>query len=440
MTAPAAAPRNRWIVLVAAILLQVGLGTMYAWSFFQSVLIKDYGWSHSQASLAFSSLICLFGLSCAVAGFNVRRIGPRRLAIIGGSLYSISFLVGALALHRANIPLFIAGFAVLGGVGAGLAYVTPVSTVARWFPDKKGLPPALVVMGFGLGAFMLGKFVAPPLMVVTGGRLDEVFLWVGLMLSALLLPAALLLHESPPGYRVGPAPVAQEPAPTVAPAVPRVLEQPKAYLLSTQYVAIWLLFFFSATAGIAVISFQSGLIQEIWIRVSPTLSPAVLASYGATMIAVSSLFNAGGRLAWVVLSRWTGHIGACRLMVATQMIAFGLMLSVETPWLFGALVCYVLSCYGGILGVLPAMLSGLYGQDRLPVVYGTILTALAAAGIAGPLLVAALQDANPDRALLYAFMGCAVGLGVAFALSYLLLDRRYRPGKPMLDDLGLLVV
>ena len=161
MTSAAAHPPNRWIVAVMGTLLQLCLGTVYAWSYFQSLLVKSYRWSYTDTAWAFSLVILTLGISAAWAGVNLPKIGPRKLAMAGGILFSLSYLLGGLALYLGSIPLFYLGYSVVGGIGIGLGYVTPVSTVAKWFPDKRGLVTGVVVMGFGVGAFVMSKVLAP---------------------------------------------------------------------------------------------------------------------------------------------------------------------------------------------------------------------------------------------------------------------------------------
>ncbi len=437
MTA-AARPRNRLVIIAAATLLQICLGTMYGWSLFQVLLIREFHWTHAAATGVFSLEIFVFGFSCAFSGYNLKRVGPRKFAITGGILFSLSYLTSALALHLNNVPLFYLCYSVLGGIGSGFAYVTPVSTVAKWFPDSKGPATAVVLMGFGFGAFALSKLVAAPLLSVTHGNLELVFLLIGLLLVLVLIPVTLMLHEAPAGFYPGQPPAKTLAAPQASTAgTPAVTESALGYLLSLQFITLWLVFFFMTGAGIAVISFQSGLLQQIWSRAEPTCGAAVLAVYGANLIAVSSLFNAIGRIAWATASVRIGRIGAFRTMIATQLLTFGLMLTVHNPWVFAGLVCYVLFCFGGAFGTLPAIVLDLYGLERTPVVFGALLTAFSAAGIGGPMLVAVLQDAYPDRALTYAFTIAVVGLASSFIASFLLINRRFRVGKPLLTDLGI---
>src|SRR5262247_1075089 len=203
---------NRWFVALMGTLLQLCLGTVYAWSFFQSLLVKSYRWSYTDTAWAFSLVIFSLGVSAAWAGVNLPKIGPRKLATTGAILFSLSYLLGGLALYLKSIPLFYLGYSIIGGIGIGLGYVTPVSTVAKWFPDKKGLVTGVVVMGFGVGAFMMSKLLAPLLLSGMKGDLVPVFLSLGVFFAVVLLPVTLFLDNPPPGY----APGGGQPLPTSA--------------------------------------------------------------------------------------------------------------------------------------------------------------------------------------------------------------------------------
>ena len=431
---------NRWFVALLGTLLQLCLGTVYAWSFFQSLLVKSYRWSYTDTAWAFSLVIFTLGVSAAWAGVNLPKIGPRKLAVTGAILFSLSYLLGGLALYVKSIPLFYLGFSVIGGIGIGFGYVTPVSTVAKWFPDKKGLVTGVVVMGFGVGAFVMSKLLAPLLLGGTKGDLVPVFISLGVFFAIVLLPVTAFLDNPPPGY----APGGSQPLPTSAtPAVKSQIEREEAetstkdYLLSGQFIMMWIVFFFNIAAGISIISFQSPLLQEIWGLADPSAEPAMLANYGATLIAVSSLFNGVGRLLWGMISDRIGRVESFRLLLATQMIVFGMLMTERNPWVFSALVCYVLLCFGGGFGTMPSFVLDVFGTQRMSVMYGSILTAWAAAGIAGPLIVASLKDNYPDRAVIYCFLMGVLFLGSGFIFSFLVTNDRCTPGKPALLDLGI---
>jgi len=428
MTAVFRSP-NRWVVALMGTLLQLCLGTVYAWSFFQSLLVKSYRWSYTDTAWAFSLVILSLGIAAAWAGVNLPRIGPRKLAMTGGILFSLSYLLGGLALHLGSIPLFYLGYSVVGGIGIGFGYVTPVSTVAKWFPDKRGLVTGVVVMGFGVGAFVMSKVLAPLLLGATKGDLVPVFVSLGVLFGIVLLPVTWMLQNPPADLSASAAAARTAPVEVEAPT--------RAYVLSSQFWIMWIVFFCNIAAGISVISFQSPLLQEIWGLSDPGIEPALLAGYGATLIAVSSLFNGLGRLLWGTVSDRIGRVESFRLMLATQMFVFGVLMTERNPWIFSAMVCYILLCFGGGFGTMPAFVMDVFGAKRMSVMYGAMLTAWSAAGVAGPLLVASLKDNYPDRAVIYCFLMGVLFLGTGFVFSFLLANERYVPGTPALDDLGI---
>jgi OFA family oxalate/formate antiporter-like MFS transporter len=184
---------------------------------------------------------------------------------------------------------------------------------------------------------------------------------------------------------------------------------------------MWLVFFCNIAAGIAIIGFQSPLLQDLWKKLDASLSPAVLASYGATLIAVSSVFNGIGRFFWGGSSDSVGRVISFRNMLATQILAFGCLMLTGNPWLFGALICYVLLCYGGGFGTMPSFVLDTFGNRLMPVIYGCILTAWSAAGVVGPQAVAWLKDHCGTRASTYSFAFGAgllvIGLMASFCLT-----------------------
>ena len=417
----------RIVIALLCTTLQVCLGTVYAWSFFQTILVRQSGWTFTQTAWAFSITIFSLGVSAAWAGQALPKYGPRRLALIGCSLFAAGYLIAGWALHLDSIPLFYLGYGVIGGAGIGLGYVTPVATVAKWFPDHKGLVTGIVVMGFGVGAFLLSKGLAPLLVVQTGQDLELVFVWLGVIFACVLIPCSLFLSDPPQPGQSSAAQAAR------APAAGSRQESVWPYLKSRPFVILWIVFFFNIAAGISVISFQSELLQEVWGFSDPSIEPAVLAEYGATLIAISSLCNGVGRLFWGLLSDRIGRVAVFRILLASQMVVFGILMTETNPWIFSALVCYVLLCFGGGFATVPSFVLDVFGPKRMSAVYGAILTAWAAAGIAGPVYVGYLKDVYPDRAVLYCFLIGVMMLGAGYVFSYLLNDSRIRLGRPTLD-------
>lgn len=393
---------SRWLIAGLGTLLQLCLGSVYAWSYFQKPLVEGYGWLNTQVAWTFSFAIGFLGLAAAVGGVLLPKLGPRKLAVTGALLYGAGYLLAALALHLKMLALLWLGYGVIGGIGLGLGYVTPVATAAKWFPDKKGLVTGMVVMGFGFGALLMSKVIAPALDAMFQNQLPLTFAGAGVIVGVVGLVAATGLRnppDTPPGS---------------------VTLDGVAEIRSRQFGLMWLVFFCNIAAGIAIISFQSPLLQDLWKKVDATLSPAELASAGATLIAVSSVFNGIGRFFWGGLSDRLGQLVVFRLMLATQVAAFIALMVVGNPWVFGALICYVLLCYGGGFGVMPSFVLNTFGPRLMPVLYGCILTAWSAAGVVGPQVVAWLKDRCGAQAATYAFASGAGLLAIGFVLAMLL--------------------
>jgi len=396
---------NRWFMVVMATILMVCLGTVYAWSYFQTPIMESYGWNNSQVSLTFSLAIFFLGLSAAVGGVFLPKLGPRTLALSGSILFSVGYAISGMALSIPSLPLLYLGYGVIGGTGLGLGYVTPVATIVKWFPDKKGLATGIVVMGFGFGALMMSKILAPSLMAWTNGNLVSVFLWLALVFAVLTIIASLSLAN----------PVQSNAEAPLNPA--QAFQDAKPALVSGRFILVWIMFFCNITAGIAVVGFQSPMFQELLKSNNAALSPAVLASMGATLIAITSLFNGFGRFLWGAVSDWAGRIKTYRIMLGSQLVVFVLLAITGNPWIFTVLVCWILLCYGGGFGTMPATISELFGAERMTVVYGVVLTAWAAGGVVGPQITAFLKDKMPERASSLSFVVGAVFVALGFVAS-----------------------
>ncbi|MCE5326200.1 MAG: OFA family MFS transporter [Planctomycetaceae bacterium] len=395
---------NRWLIAIMGTLLQLCLGTVYAWSYFQDPLSKTYGWTNTQVMVAFSLAICFLGLAAAWGGINLAKYGPRKLAMIGGTLFGLGYLLGAAGLYWHNLWVLWIGYGVIGGIGLGLGYVTPVATAAKWFPDKKGLVTGMVIMGFGFGALLMSKVLAPVLLAFTksadspAGRYDLLFAMLGAMFLIVTPIVAAFLKNPPAGY----VPAGYSPSVTASAAnsLSDVKHRSLWCIFSGRFTAMWVVFFCNIAAGISIISLQSPMIQDLYRKTmgaalaGMTEAEAVkfLAGYGATLVAISSLFNGAGRFFWGGLSDRIGRVQAFRIMLVTQIAAFAALMFVGNPWVFGALICYILLCYGGGFGTMPSFVTDVFGPKMMAVVYGVILTAWSAAGVVGPQLFAKIKD------------------------------------------------
>jgi len=423
---------NRWLIAVMGCLLQVTLGTIYAWSYFQKPLMAYAGWNNQQVAWILSLAICFLGLSAAVGGLLLPTLGPRKLAVAGALLYAAGWLTGGLALQMKSLMLLYFGMGIVGGIGLGLGYVTPVATAAKWFPDKKGLVTGMVVMGFGLGALLMSKLLAPTfaaLCPVSDAAIQtdwaKVFYLIAAALAAAGLTAASYMQNPPASVQ----PCSSSPVGYVNGAG---TEHPaKACICSSRFALMFLIFFCNITAGIMFIGFQSPMLQDLIKSATPHATAPELAAAGATLIAASSLFNGIGRLFWGAISDHIGQTRAFRLILGTQLCVFIGLTQVNSPAMFSILVCYILLCYGGGFGTMPSFVLTVFGSKPMAAVYGCILTAWSLAGLIGPQVVALLKDTLPaQQAAYYTFIIGAAVLATGFALSFAVSDKSFEQKKP----------
>jgi MFS transporter, OFA family, oxalate/formate antiporter len=412
---------NRWLIAAMGTLLMLMLGTVYAWSFFQNPIMSAMGWSNAKTAWAFSIAILCLGFAASWGGVNLQRIGPRKLAITGGAMFAAGYIIGGIAFKLESLVLLYLGFGLIGGIGNGLGYVTPVATVSRWFPDKKGFATGLVVMGFGFGALVMSKIIGPVLMQVTGGNLTMIFSYIGIIMAAAIFFGSFIKNP-PEGYvPEGYTPPASEYVITKTALEATVMD----CILSPQWLLMWFVFFVNITAGIMFIGFQSPMLQDILGRSRPGMDGQALAAAGATLIAASSMCNGLGRFFWGWLSDRLGRIQTFRIILATQIIVFIMLHYVNSPVVFSLLVCYVLLCYGGGFGTMPSFVLDVFGPRLMPVVYGAILTAWSLAGVAGPQIVAVIKDTYKDAAGQLTFTIAACLLVAGFFCSFFIKNSRF---------------
>ena len=392
---------NRWLIAIAATLTHLLLGTVYAWSFFQSPISENYGWSQSETAWTFSVAILMLGITAAWCGSNIEKFGVKKLAVIGTILYALGYIISFFALKYHSLPLLYFGFGIVGGIGLGMAYVTPVATVSGWFPDKQGLVTGMVVMGFGLGAFVMSKILAPFFLDIFSGNLQHVFLSVGIILLVAHPLLALFLESKPniEGKNINEK------------------ISVKDHILSSSYIFIWLIFTFNIIAGMIFIAFQSPLLQDL-LKNEGVSGSATLAEKGATLIGVSAIFNGVGRFLWGSVSDKTGRITAFRMLLALEIILFLILIFTKNSMVFSAGVCLVLLCYGGGFGILPALIKEKYGTKLMASMYGITLTGWGIGGVFGPQITAVFKDYYPDNASTFSFLMGLILLITALFLSF----------------------
>jgi MFS family permease len=394
---------NRWLVPPAALAIHLSIGQAYAFSVFKLPLTKVIGvsqpapgdWTQPELAWIFTIAIVFLGLSAALFGRWLERAGPRKSGVAAAMCWSAGFLVSAVGVRLHNIWLLYLGYGVLGGCGLGLGYITPVSTLIKWFPDRRGMATGMAIMGFGGGA-MIGAPLADLLMkhyaTPTSVGVWQTFVTMGLIYLVTMLTGAFLFRVPPPGFTVTPAPhhraiTAEYAALRPAMITPRHVHVDEAWK-TPQFWLLWAVLFLNVSAGIGILEQASPMIQEMF-------KGRVTASAAAGFVGLLSLFNMAGRFSWSSLS---DRIGRKRTYGA--FFTLGPLLYVTLPFagrigsviLFVAAAALILTMYGGGFATIPAYLSDLFGTQFVGAIHGRLLTAWSAAGVAGPVLVNYIRE------------------------------------------------
>ena len=373
---------KRWLIAGAAIIMQLCLGTVYAWSVFKKPLMTVHGWSETSVQVTFMICIGVIGLAAAFGGTLVDKKGPRFVATIGGILFGVGTLLAGLADQIGSIWLMYLGFGLVAGLGNGFGYVTPIATLIRWFPDKRGLVTGLAVMGFGAGAFFMGKIA--PGMVNSMGVANTFYIWGVIFLIA--VPAAAQLYKNPPK---GWLPSGFKPAASSVSAADSF--QFGAAVKTPQWWMLWGMLFLNVSAGLGLISQLSPMAQDVIKKTSLGITPAELAIAGGMILAYASIFNGLGRLFWAWTSDAIGRRMVFIVMFISQAILYIYLPQVSEQMLFTVLACYLLACSGGGFAVMPAFAADSFGPGYIGKVYGMMLTAWGAAGVVGPLVFSQIK-------------------------------------------------
>lgn len=363
-------------------LMQLCLGTVYAWSVYKKPLMQAHGWGETATQTTFMICIGMIGVCAAVGGVLMGRKGPRFVACMGSALFGTGIILAGLADRIGSIFLLWLGFGIIGGAGNGLAYVTPVATLIKWFPDKRGLVTGLAVMGFGGGAFVMGQ-VAPKMINAFG--VASTWLATGIFILIVTVGMSLFLANPPARWH----PAGWEDPNLKTPGSARSLSFVEA-VATKQWWMLWTIFFFNIAAGIGLLSQLSPLAQEI--RKPFVSDPAALAVAGGSVLAIASLFNGLGRLFWAWLSDSLGRKTVFIIMFSSAALLYLLVPRITHVPLFTVIACYLLACYGGGFSVMPAFVADSFGSEHVGKTYGTILTAWSAAGVAGPLIFSRLGN------------------------------------------------
>lgn len=377
MTVPNAPVKNPWLIVLAAVVIHVSIGSAYAYSVFKVPLADALGWSSTQTSLAFTLAIFFLGLSAAIFGPFVERRGPRAAALLAAALFASGHAVAGVAVATGSLWLFLLGYGVVGGIGLGIGYISPVSTLVAWFPHRRGMATGMAVLGFGAGA-LLASPVAARLIATVG--LPTTFFVLGATFLVLMSAGASYIAKPPADW--APAGAATDVVRTRKAADLAQLDAREA-LRTPRFWMLWAMMFINISAGIMLISVASPLAQE---QIGMTAVAA------AAMVGAMGLFNGAGRIGWASISDYLGRENVFVLFFAVQLVAFLILPTTSSALLFQILLFMVLTMYGGGFASLPAFIGDLFGTRQLAAIHGLLLTAWSMAGIVGPMVVAFVRD------------------------------------------------
>ncbi len=411
-TAPATSG-NRWVIALAGVVVMLCLGTVYSWSLFTNSLVAGLGLSTQDATLAFELAIFFLGIGAVIGGRWQDKVGPRTVTIVGVVLWGIGVLLAGLGTEALGKWWLYLTYGVIGGLGNGMAYVTPVAMVTKWFPDRRGLGSGMVVMGFGLGAFVYNQivsrldvykavakpaaaFVAAKAAAIKAGTtfdptqyalpagafhgLMMLFTVSGIVFLVIGGLCAFVLKNPPDNYTIAGARA------TAAAAVQHTPSfTPTEVLAMPQFYGLWLLLFLNVVAGILIISNAVPIYSEL-----TSATPAAAAQiYG-----VLAIFNGLGRFFWGSVSDRLGRAMTYTVMYLVQAVVFFLMANTGGAVAVAIYFAIVLLCYGGGFGVMPSFNADFFGTRYLGQNYGMILTAWGVGGLVGPFIAAKVRDVS----------------------------------------------
>ena len=381
---PAGAP-NRWVILVAAILVQLAIGSVYAWSVFAKALQSEeaFGWSKPKAALPFSVVIGMIFVGSYIGGRIQDKRGPRTVAMAGGVIYSVGVILASFASNADMFWLLVLGYGIIGGFGLGMVYIVPIAMLQKWFPDKPGLITGLAVAGFGFGAVITAP-VGQALIDNTPSIPTRAFLWLGIGYLVALLVGSSLFRNPPAGLPRGvgaarrqphaPPPRRLRPRPAATSRRPRRMHTPQWYLLTG-------ILTMSVTAGISLIAVAAGTATDV---------AGFSKTAAASLVGILAIFNGGGRILWGWLSDIIGKMPAFMGILGIQGVCLLLIPHAANAAVFAVLAALVYTCYGGGFGTMPSTAGSFFGVRHVGAIYGLMLIGWSIGGIIGPLLIASL--------------------------------------------------
>ncbi len=373
---------NRWRIPIGAVLVHVCIGSVYAWSTFNrpiKALFPDSPWWFSPPYTTFTTALVLLGLSAAFGGPWVERRGPRVAAATAAVFFGTGLVVGGIGLALRQSVLVFLGMGLISGIGCGLGYISPVSTLVKWFPDRRGMATGMAIMGFGGGAFIAG-YLNVVLMNAFG--VAPTVMTLGFIYLAIMLLGSRLMLSPPPGW----TPPGWTPKAQVDPMIATHSVNRNEALKTPQFYLLWGILFINVTAGIGILAQASPMMQDLFSR-TPLEAAAV--------VSLISIFNAGGRFLWASGSDYIGRRHTYSIFFAAQFVLFLMIpgLAARGEWLFFQVSLFaVFTMYGGGFATIPAFLADLFGPQNVGAIHGATLTAWSAAAVVGPVIITELSN------------------------------------------------
>jgi MFS family permease len=388
---------SRWLVPPAALAIHLSIGQVYSFSVFKIPLTQLIGitksapgdWVQSQVAWIFSLAIVMLGLSAALFGKWLETAGPRKAMFVSACCFALGFFIGSVGVKSHQLWLLYFGYGIIGGVGLGLGYISPVSTLIKWFPDRPGLATGMAIMGFGGGA-MIGSPLAIRLMAHFRTPADvgvaPTFVVMGILYFIFMMFGVFMIRVPREGWAPEGWSHALKPQALVSTHdvdVSTAVRTPQFYLL-------WIILCVNVTAGIGIIEQASPMIQDLF---HGMITPAAAGGF----VGLLSIFNMAGRFFWSSTSDFIGRkptyfiflgLGAA-LYVFLPITGGDRMNNVK---LFVAVACVLLSMYGGGFATIPAYLRDLFGSHNVSAIHGRLLTAWSTAGVLGPVLVNNMRE------------------------------------------------
>ncbi|WP_408007685.1 OFA family MFS transporter [Pseudalkalibacillus sp. A8] len=377
--------KNRWLIAASAVGIHISIGSVYAWSNFTNPLINEFGWSAKQVQFTFSLAILFLGLSAAFLGHFVEKHGPKKAGLLASIFFGVGIFGSGFAVNIGSLPLLYLFYGVLGGIGLGVGYIAPVSTLVKWFPDRRGMATGLAIMGFGFAAA-----ISSPVMdtLIKSVGTANTFFILGVSYFIVMAASSLYLEKpavdwEPEGFKEkiksGKTKIAQDISQLTA---NEAIKTPRFYYL-------WVMLFINVTCGIAILSAAKPLAEE---------SVGLSTVEAAALVGVLGLFNGLGRIGWASISDYIGRPNTYTTFFVLQIMLFALLPHTSSVILFQVMLAIVYTCYGGGFASIPAFIGDLFGTKQLGAIHGYILTAWAAAGLAGPMFAAWMKDTTQSYA------------------------------------------